>query len=141
VPPLRERTEDLPLLVDHFLGTASRNFHRPGLKMSADARSTLLKYAWPGNVRELENLIFRTAVLSDSDLLDQDQLPVMFRDELDFNRKQVQLERMAEEQSRLEKELLLEALQKSGGNQRAAAKILNISRGSLQYRLKQHGLA
>lgn len=109
--------------------------------MTESARALLLKYAWPGNVRELENLIFRTAVLSDSDVLDQDQLPVMFRDELDFNRKKVQLERMAEEQSRLEKELLLEALQKSGGNQRAAAKILNISRGSLQYRLKQHGLS
>ncbi len=141
VPPLRERAEDLTLLIDHFLKTAADNFHRPGLTMTAAARSTLLRYAWPGNVRELENLIFRTAVLSDSDVLDQDQLPVMFRDELDFNRKQVQLERMAEEQSRLEKELLMEALQKSGGNQRAAAKILNISRGSLQYRLKQHGLS
>ncbi|MCR9143153.1 MAG: sigma-54 dependent transcriptional regulator [bacterium] len=141
LPPLRERSDDLPLLIEHFLETARRNFHRPALQMTADARSTLMRYAWPGNVRELENLIFRTAVLSDSDVLDQDQLPVMFRDELDFNRKQVQLERMAQEQSRLEKELLLEALQKSGGNQRAAAKILNISRGSLQYRLKQHGLS
>ena len=141
VPPLRERKEDLPALIDHFLDAAGRNFMRSGLSMTESARALLLKYAWPGNVRELENLIFRTAVLSDSDVLDQDQLPVMFRDELDFNRKKVQLERMAEEQSRLEKELLLEALQKSGGNQRAAAKILNISRGSLQYRLKQHGLS
>lgn len=141
VPPLRERKEDLSHLIEHFLQAAGRNFMRPNLSMTEAARAMLLKYAWPGNIRELENLIFRTAVLSDSDVLDQDQLPVMFRDELDFNRKKVQLERMAEEQSRLEKELLLEALQKSGGNQRAAAKILNISRGSLQYRLKQHGLS
>ncbi len=141
VPPLRERREDIPLLIDHFLGLAARNFHREQLTMTDRARELLTKYAWPGNVRELENLLLRTAVLSDRSELDEDQLPVMFRDELDFNRKKQQLERMAEEQSRLEKELLMEALQKSGGNQRAAAKILNISRGSLQYRLKQHGLS
>lgn len=140
VPPLRERKEDIPLLVDHFLWMAGQTFHRPGLVMTDEARDLLMRHNWPGNVRELENVILRAVVLSDQDVLDTASLPVMFRDELDFSRKKSQLDRIATEQSRLEKELLLEALERTGGNQRKAAEILNISRGSLQYKMKQYGL-
>ncbi len=141
LPPLRERKDDIPLLIDHFLWLAGQTFTRPGLRMTTQAREMLVKHSWPGNVRELENLILRTVVLSETDDLDVDSLPVMFRDEMDFKRKKLQLERIMNEQARLEKELLLEALEKSGGNQRRAAEILDISRGSLQYRMKQYGLA
>ena len=140
VPPLRERKEDLPLLLDHFLTLAGNTFDRHGLKLTDAARELLVKHNWPGNVRELENLILRTVVLSDSSVLDVDSLPVMFKDEVDFSRKQLQLEKIQLEQARLEKELLLEALEQSRGNQRRAAEILKISRGSLQYRMKQYGL-
>jgi len=140
LPPLRDRKDDILLLIDHFFWLAGQTFNRPALRMTAQARELLLKHTWPGNVRELENLILRTVVLSDTDELDVDSLPVMFRDELDFKRKQMQLDRVVNEMTRLEKELLLEALEKSGGNQRKAAEILNISRGSLQYRMKQYGL-
>ena len=101
----------------------------------------LLKHSWPGNVRELENILLRTAVLSNTDELDVDNLPILFQNEMDFNRKKRQLERMHDERNRLEKELLLEALEKSKGNQRKAADILSISRGSLQYRMRVHGLS
>ncbi|MBX7057072.1 MAG: sigma 54-interacting transcriptional regulator [Leptospirales bacterium] len=141
VPPLRERPEDIVLLADHFLWNAARKTGREGMKISPEALALLQRYRWPGNVRELENLILRSMALSDGDRIDVDQLPVVFRDELDFERKRNQLERMQFDRERLERELLLEALQRSGGNQREAARILKISRGSLQYRMKQYGLA
>lgn len=141
VPPLRERPQDIPLLTDHFLWNAGRRLSREGLAITPAAMDLLLRYRWPGNVRELENLILRTVVLSEQSTIDVDQLPVSFRDELDFDRKRNMLERLENDRERLEKELLLEALQRSGGNQREAARILHISRGSLQYRMKQYGLA
>lgn len=140
IPPLRERRADLPLLIRHFLTRASDNFDRGRITISPEAEEMLLRYSWPGNVRELENLLLRSIVLTESSVLDVDNLPVMFRDRIDFGRKQKQLERIVHEQARLEKELLLEALQRTGGNQRKAAEILRISRGSLQYRMKQYGL-
>ena len=140
LPSLRERKSDLPLLVRHFLTRASEQMRRGRITISPAAEEMLQRYSFPGNVRELENLIQRSIVLSDSPVLDVDNLPVMFRDRIDFGRKQRQLERVTQEQSRLEKELLLEALERTGGNQRKAAEILKISRGSLQYRLKQYGL-
>ena len=140
VPPLRERREDMPLLIDHFLWMAGRSLGRAGIKMTPRARELMLRHSWPGNIRELENLIMRAVVLSDSDLIDVDNLPVMFRDSLDFNRKREQLDRLVGEQERLQRELVLEAMERARGNQREAARILNMSRGSLQYRLKQYGL-
>jgi len=140
LPPLRDRKEDIPLLIDHFLVLAASSFNRNTLTITSEAREMLVKFSWPGNVRELENLIIRSVVLSDSDILTVESLPIMFKDELDFDRKKMKLEKIMLEQLRLEKELLLEALEKSGGNQRKAAEVLQISRGSLQYRMKQHGL-
>ena len=140
LPSLRERRSDLPLLVRHFLTRAADQLKRGRITITPAAEELLLKYPFPGNVRELENLIQRSIVLSDSSVLDVENLPIMFRDRIDFSRKQRQLERITLEQGRLEKELLLEALERTGGNQRKAAEILKISRGSLQYRLKQYGL-
>ncbi|MCB1323484.1 MAG: sigma-54-dependent Fis family transcriptional regulator [Leptospiraceae bacterium] len=140
VPPLRERKEDVRLLVEHYLWTAGQNLNRPDLKFTDEALELLEKHSWPGNIRELENLIMRTVVLSEDDLLDVDHLPVMFHDGMDFNHKKNQLQRIQEEQQRLERELLVEAMERCKGNQREAAHLLSISRGSLQYRLKQFGL-
>lgn len=140
IPPLRERPEDIPLLVEHFLKLAGETFHRPGLRFTREAKEMLNKYRWPGNVRELENTVFRAVVLSESDLLDVNSLPEFFRGKDDFFQKRVQLEKIIQEQSILEKELLMEALEFSGNNQRKAAELLNMSRGALQYRMKQYGL-
>ncbi len=140
LPSLRERKQDLPLLIRHFLTRGAEQLGRGPITLTRAAEELLLGYSWPGNVRELENLILRTLVLVDTNVLDVDNFPIMFRDRIDFGRKQRQLERIEQEQARLEKELLLEALERTGGNQRRAAEILKISRGSLQYRMKQYGL-
>ncbi len=141
LPPLRDRKDDIPLLVSHFLTLTGDSLGRQGLKMNQAALSLLVRYSWPGNVRELENLILRAVVLGEGNEIGVDNLPIMFRDELDFDRKRLKLEKILREQARLEKELLLEALEQSKGNQRQAAELLKISRGSLQYRMKQYGLA
>lgn len=140
IPPLRQRKDDIPLLVDHFLWIAKETFHRPGLNITSPARELLIRYRWPGNVRELENVIMRSVVLNDSDTIAPSDLPDEVREEADFFRKRIHLEKITQEQSRLERELLIEALKQAGGNQRKAAEMLNISRGSLQYRMKQYDL-
>jgi len=74
VPPLRQRREDLPLLVDHFLAAAAERLSRPRTELSADALDLLAGYHWPGNVRELENLITRASVLGQGRALPADEL-------------------------------------------------------------------
>jgi two-component system response regulator HydG len=74
-PPLRARREDIPLLVDHFLGMYCAKNGRPRLKPSRGALDRMLDYTWPGNVRELENVIERAVVLSRSDALNEQDLP------------------------------------------------------------------
>jgi len=75
VPALRERAEDIPLLIERLLAAAALRNRRPGLKLAADAMEALRGYAWPGNVRELRNSIERAAVLSRSDMIARDDLP------------------------------------------------------------------
>src|SRR5712691_7236679 len=75
VPPLRERPEDIPELVDYFLSVYRQRFNRPALELSAGARERLRTYAWPGNVRELRNCLERAGALSTGELIDTDQMP------------------------------------------------------------------
>src|SRR5437667_2811038 len=75
VPPLRERPEDVPKLIDYFLDIYRRRFNRPALDLSAAARQRLAEYAWPGNVRELRNCLERAAALSTGEVIEADQMP------------------------------------------------------------------
>src|SRR2546425_4606 len=77
VPPLRERPEDIPRFIDHFLEIYRQRFNRPKLDFSADARQRLLKYSWPGNVRELRNCLERAAAISVSDMIEAAQIPFL----------------------------------------------------------------
>src|SRR5882672_4559037 len=77
VPPLRERREDIPALIDYFLGIYRNRFVRPNLDLSAEARERLDTYAWPGNVRELRNCLERAAAISLSDTIDASQIPFL----------------------------------------------------------------
>src|SRR5256714_7213202 len=77
VPPLRERPEDIPALIDYFLGIYRHRFVRPKLDLSADARERLCTYAWPGNVRELRNCLERAAAISSSDIIEASQIPFL----------------------------------------------------------------
>ncbi len=141
LPPLRERREDIPFLVQHFLETFRRRYNLPDLRLSDETSERLTQYSWPGNVRELENVVERLVVLGKANLIREDDLPAEIRQ----TQSQVaaiglKLPDDGIDLEAVEKELLLRALEKHGWNQTQAAKYLNISRKTLIYRMEKFGL-
>ncbi len=142
VPPLRERAEDIPLLVSHFIEKCSRRMSRHISDASPRAMAVLMGYNWPGNVRELENVIQRMMVVARSKSLDLEDLPSEMRGGQEVpDSKARDLKGIARESAGIvEKGAILDALSKSGGNVTRAAKALGISRATLQNRMKLYGL-
>jgi two-component system response regulator AtoC len=140
VPPLRDRRDDIALLLDHFL---VRNNARLGTNIrgvSPDARKLLLEYAWPGNVRELENTIERAMVLAESDVLQAADLPERIRDALDPIQVQLASGELSIKKTSaiVEQILIRRALQKTKGNRTRAADLLEISHRALLYKIKDY---
>jgi two-component system NtrC family response regulator len=141
MPPLRERREDLPLLVEHFLLKHSRRHGRPIPKLSPAVLDRFERYDWPGNVRELENLLERLVVLTESDTTSDADLPERLRQDLPrYGGARVDLPNEGIVLEQLEQGLIEEALRRSQGNQTAAARFLGISRSTLIYRIQKFGL-
>jgi len=143
LPPLRERLEDVPLLVEHFLRKHGERMGRPGVQPSPEALKALVHYRWPGNVRELENCIERGLVLCDEKLLDLSCLPESVRRSVGLERRvapsgdTLSIKSGAEV---LERTLIARALEQTGGNRTHAAKLLEISHRALLYKLKEYGI-
>jgi two-component system, NtrC family, response regulator AtoC len=140
VPPLRERRDDVSLLVDHFV---ARNNTRLGTDIrgvSAEARKLLLEYAWPGNVRELENTIERAMVLGETDVLEVADLPERIRSALDPVQVQLASGELSikKTSAAIEEILIRRALQKTKGNRTRAADLLEISHRALLYKIKDY---
>ena len=140
VPPLRERREDIAILLDHFL---DRNNARLGTQIrgvSAEARKVLMDYSWPGNVRELENTIERAMVLCDTDLVQAPDLPDRIRDALDPVQVQLASGELSVKKTSaaIEQILIRRALQKTKGNRTRAAELLEISHRALLYKIKDY---
>jgi len=147
VPPLRERSEDIPLLIQHFLGRFSQEQDKRIEGVSPRAMEVLLNYSYPGNVRELENIIERAVTLELDTLISTEVLPTpMMRKEqflrlasdLELPEEGLELEQMVEN---LERSLLLQAIERSQGNRTEAAKLLGISFRSIRYRLDKYGIS
>jgi two-component system response regulator AtoC len=143
LPPLRERLEDLPLLLEHFLEKFSDRFGKKVTEVDLEALRLMMAYSWPGNVRELENVVERGVILSDGVSLSAAALPEQVvaggatcRDAL-FAPDSLSI---PEAETALEKELIRRALEKTGGNRTHAAKVLEISLRSLIYKIKEYGL-
>jgi two-component system NtrC family response regulator len=135
LPPLRERPEDIPLLVRHF--TAKHG--APSVTFAADALATLAKYAWPGNVRELENTVERLLILRNSDSVALAELPDKVRGGVrDKGGKVVNLPPEGYPLEQLEREVVVEALERCDWNQTAAARFLSIPRHTLIYRMEKY---
>jgi len=151
IPPLRERGKDVLLLADHFLDQFSREFKKPGLELSADARDRLLHYRWPGNVRELQNTLERAVILADGVSIRADglQLPVAKPDAdrlpggmlpEDF-KWEGSLEEVTERAaSHVEKVLLESTMKDCKWNKTRAAEKLGISPKTLLAKLRGAGL-
>jgi two-component system, NtrC family, response regulator AtoC len=142
VPPLRERREDIPLLMDHFI---TRNNGRLGTQirgLDAEARRALFEYAWPGNVRELENTIERAMVLCEGEVITTADLPPRLRQVQDPIRAQIDGDELSIKKATLvvESVLIRRALQKTRGNRTRAAELLEISHRALLYKLKDYGI-
>jgi two-component system NtrC family response regulator len=142
MPALRERTDDIPVLVEHFLAKYSASLGRPIATVSPDVFSLFNLYAWPGNIRELENVVQRALVLDRDNVIGLDDLP----DRLRARQPQLAGLRMELPDSGLsledvERELLLAALVKHDWNQTRTATYLNISRSALIYRMQKFALA
>lgn len=147
VPPLRERREDIPLLADYFLAKFSKAFGKDIQKISAYALDILKNYDFPGNVRELENIIERGVALESSSIILPESLTIATsrrrrRDDLESFQPVLPPDGMdlSKFLADLEKTLLLQALERSGGSKQRAAQLLGLSFRSFRYRLFKHGL-
>jgi len=134
-PPLRQRRDDIPLLVDHFVELSARQLNVSAPRPSDAALALLTSYNWPGNIRELQNVVERAVLLSDGKSIEPAQLP----------REIVGEDLTATVESKTdstlqgyEKALVVRALKENGWNQTRAAKSLGISRDNLRYRIKKY---
>ncbi len=143
LPPLRERKEDIPELAEHLFSKAKERHGMQNLRISSSVVAQLSTYRWPGNIRELENVVERMLVLSNGERITEDDLPDELRQ---ISRPQTNTPLLLElpdegiSLEAIERELLLRALEKAGGNQTQAARYLDISRRTFIYRMEKHGL-
>jgi DNA-binding NtrC family response regulator len=141
IPPLRERSEDIPDLVQHFFRKSQKKNERPDLAMSATLLPYFVRYRWPGNVRELENVVERITVLArGNDITIEDLPPFLRQEKTDVEALEIDLPRQGISLEAIEKELILRALQICDWNQTRAARYLDISRKTLIYRIEKHGI-
>jgi transcriptional regulator with GAF, ATPase, and Fis domain len=150
LPPLRERLEDVPLLVDYFVGSFSRELGKGSVRVSPEALSMLMRYSWPGNVRELQSVLKRAMLRATGPVLMPEYLP----DDVVKNRGHASdLERFvgqrlqagssdlhAEATAFMERLVLTKVLKHTAGNRSQAAKILSITRGTLRSKIRELGI-
>ena len=136
VPPLRERLEDIPELVEYFVARYSTALHKP-VTLAPEVLTCLMSYAWPGNVRELENLIERLIVLAEGDRIEYTDLP---QELFGSTPQPASVDGLADRIGQLEREMIRRTIEDCGHNQTRAAKLLGLKRSSLQYKLQKYGL-
>ncbi|MDA8106375.1 MAG: sigma-54 dependent transcriptional regulator, partial [Nitrospiraceae bacterium] len=142
IPPLRERREDIPLLINHFLGMYEEKAGKSGLTISPAAMDMLLSYDYPGNIRELKHALEMAVTFCNENAIDPCCLPAEMRGEVPKQNLQTMVcgNLSVTEQVRVfERELIARAIEEAGGKKKEAAKKLGISRGTLWRKLKEHG--
>ncbi|MDA2937750.1 sigma-54 dependent transcriptional regulator [Acidobacteria bacterium AH-259-A15] len=145
LPPLRDRKEDISLLVDHFVAEYNARFRKSIKRPTSKPMKMLENYDWPGNVRELRNAIERAMILQDEGHIDEDLLPVRISE---FKGEStglapngiVPIPSQGINLYEVERELIRQALIKAGGNQTQASRLLSITRDTLRYKMKKYGL-
>jgi DNA-binding NtrC family response regulator len=139
VPPLRDRKEDIPLLVEHFLLNANEDMSRAVKGMSKETIDLLMMYHWPGNVRELENCVHRAVVMTDDEIIVPKCLPIHIQSIADKPKYSLpdEVESLDDTLCDVEKQIIVETLHQTGGVQSKASRILGISERSLWHRVKK----
>lgn len=142
LPPLRERKEDIPLLVKHFLRIHNREFNKHIKRLSSQAMDYLINYNWPGNVRELQNVIERLVALGNDEIIPKERLPL----DILLGREKVKAGTkpegtlFKEARAWFEKQFILSVLDKANWNQTRAAKLLGVHRNTLILKMKELGV-
>lgn len=139
LPPLRERSEDIPLLLKHYLREYAAG--NAVVRFSREAEHCLYTYAWPGNVRELQNFCQRVALLSAGQILQPTDLPDVMRPEVAASKHQFKLPASGVDLAQVELDLIEQALEMAAGNRSRAARLLGISRDTLLYRMQKYDLS
>ena len=139
IPPLRERSEDIPLLANHFLVKYNQKFNKKIKGFSYDTMKYLTQYKWPGNVRELQNIIERLVVLGKEEVISHESLPLdivigEMENKTDFVREDDTLLNASDE---FQRQLILNALEKAKWNRRKAAQILGIHYNTILKNIKR----
>ena len=141
VPPLRERREDIPLLVDHFLDRFAQESKRKEVDRSAMAR--MVDYSWPGNVRELRNLIERLQIMVEGDVIHEQDLPQNLRDDPSDHLRQTPAEgagTLKEARESFERLYIERQLKQHDGNVTRTAQTLGLERSHLHRKLRAYGI-
>jgi DNA-binding NtrC family response regulator len=136
LPRLTERREDIPLLLDHYLGVYARKYDRPVRKLPADVRETLKQHDWPGNVRALRHAAERAVIMADGEHYQLDDFPLPNRP----GTVALPVEQTSLNLDQAEKQMIERALRMFHFNISLAAKELGLSRGALYRRMEKHGL-
>ncbi|MDI7259706.1 MAG: sigma-54 dependent transcriptional regulator [Thermodesulfobacteriota bacterium] len=142
LPPLRERKEDVPFLIDYFLKKFSEANQKKILDLSRESRTLLLRYPYPGNVRELENLIERAVVLSRGEIITTQDLPFHLQEEKseELWERSEKRRNLPESLEEIERDMIIKALHQHQGVQTRAAESLGISERVLRYKIKKYGI-
>jgi DNA-binding NtrC family response regulator len=146
IPPLRERREDVPGLLEHFLQRFSKEFNRAMRGFSRETLDLMMRYRWPGNVRELKNVVERICIMHNVDLIRPDHLPREIWGEVPQSEVPFSFEIppagivLDDVVGQVEKELVEKAFRITGGNVAKTARILNVPRGTLRYKLEKYNL-
>jgi DNA-binding NtrC family response regulator len=135
LPPLRDRTSDIPLLANHFLKIYSRKYRKPIRGVLAGTIKKLSQYQWPGNVRELQHAIERAVIMTDSDMLTPDDFVLN-----PSTKKTSDIEFESYNLDEIEKTIIQKVLKQANGNITQAAQDLGLTRTSLYRRMEKHGL-
>ncbi len=145
LPPLRERRDDITLLAGHFIDVFNREFKKNVKSLSREAEDWFISYPWPGNVRELRNIIERAMILENEQYILPDHLPVELSSDSNAadigNLEHVKLPDGGLDIEKVERELIRQALDQTGRNQTKAARLLNLTRDALRYRMQKFGFS
>ncbi len=140
IPPLRERKDDIVPLLDHFLKKFASRHGKRTKSIQPEVTATLLRHDWPGNIRELENTIERMVLMSDAEVVGPELLPAELRGAAESGVPSGFKERLDDIVCTSEKQMIMDALNKTGQNRTKAAELLGISRRTLQNKIKEYGL-
>ena len=145
IPPLRERKEDIPLLIEHFVKKFCQENHKLPMKVSDKARELCMNYDWPGNVRELENAVENAVVLGEGDVIRPEFLPFNIYSQQNQSLKvdffdAVKNTSYRKKMEYAERLVIKDAIENAGGNKSIAAKNLKISLRTMRYKIKKYSL-